>query len=144
MKKCFDDSGTRTQLHDNLEVRTSSSFSQWLFVEEIFYMFTHWTIKMTFLIFYLRLSPDRTFRRCCFATMVLNTACMITNWLLAALQCIPIDAYFNPAAHPEAACINRNVLLMGPFVLVSLFLAKRSGPALGKVSDREASFEDGC
>ncbi|KAH8788026.1 hypothetical protein F5883DRAFT_400793 [Diaporthe sp. PMI_573] len=89
----------------------------WLFVEELWYMVTHWTIKMTFLIFYIRLSPNRKFRITCFATMGLNTAFMIINWLLALLQCIPLDAYFHPEAHPDAKCIDKGVLLLGPSIL---------------------------
>lgn len=101
-----------------MAVLTNDTPSQWLFIEEIFYMFTHWTIKMTFLIFYIRLSPEPLFRRLCFATMGLNTACMIVNWCLAIFQCTPLDAYFHPALHPDATCINSNILLMGPSVLV--------------------------
>lgn len=81
-------------------------------------MVTHWTIKMTFLIFYLRLSPNNIFRVTCFATMGLNTAFMVVNWLLALLQCIPLDAYFHPANHPDAKCISKGVLLLGPSILV--------------------------
>lgn len=78
----------------------------------------HWSIKHTFLMFYLRLSPNQTFRRLVWATMVLNTAFMIVNWLLAFLQCIPMDAIFHPERHPDAKCIDKNILLMGPSVLV--------------------------
>ena len=81
-------------------------------------MITHWTIKMTFLIFYLRLSPNRTFRITCSVTMGLNTAFVVINWLLAILQCIPLDEYFHPGTHPEAKCIDKGVLLLGPSILV--------------------------
>ncbi|KAK7980867.1 FAD-binding- type 2 [Apiospora arundinis] len=91
--------------------------TKWLFYEEIFYMFMHWSIKHTFLMFYLRLSPNHTFRRLVWATMVLNTAFMVVNWLLAFLQCIPMDAIFHPERHPDAKCINKSLLLMGPSVL---------------------------
>ncbi|KAK8025903.1 hypothetical protein PG990_003726 [Apiospora arundinis] len=91
--------------------------TKWLFYEEIFYMFMHWSIKHTFLMFYLRLSPNHTFRRLVWATMVLNTAFMVVNWLLAFLQCMPMDAIFHPERHPDAKCINKNILLMGPSVL---------------------------
>ncbi|KAK8129974.1 hypothetical protein PG999_002354 [Apiospora kogelbergensis] len=59
----------------------------------------------------------KTFRRLVWATMVLNTAFMIVNWLLAFLQCIPMDAIFHPERHPDAKCIDKNILLMGPSVL---------------------------
>ncbi|KAK8107524.1 uncharacterized protein PG998_009537 [Apiospora kogelbergensis] len=61
----------------------------------------------------------KTFRRLVWATMVLNTAFMIVNWLLAFLQCIPMDAIFHPERHPDAKCIDKNILLMGPSVLVA-------------------------
>lgn len=82
-------------------------------------MVTHWTIKMTFLIFYLRLSPNKTFRVSCFVTMGLNTAFMVINWLLALLQCVPLDEYFHPGTHPGAKCIDKGVLLLGPSILVT-------------------------
>ncbi|KAH8203628.1 hypothetical protein TruAng_002158 [Truncatella angustata] len=91
--------------------------TKWLFFEEIFYMLTHWTIKQTFLMFYLRLSPSITFRRLVYGTMLLNAAFTVTNWLLAFLQCVPFDAIFHPALYPDADCIDKNILLMGPSVL---------------------------
>ncbi len=81
-------------------------------------MFTHWTIKQAFLLFYLRLSPSVTFRRWVYLTMFLNTAFTIVNWLLAFLQCTPFDAILHRAAYPEAKCINTWILLMLPSVLV--------------------------
>lgn len=82
-------------------------------------MVTHWTIKMTFLIFYLRLSPNRTFRMSCFVTIGLNTAFMVINWLLVVLQGIPLNEYFHPGSHPGAKCIDKGVLLLGPSSLVN-------------------------
>lgn len=102
--------------------KKTDTIGKWLFVEELFYMITHWTIKMTFLIFYLRLSPNNTFRVWCFATMGLNTAFMVINWLLAVLQCIPLDEYFHPGTHPGAKCIDKGVLLLGPSILVTTSL----------------------
>ncbi|GME28826.1 hypothetical protein F5883DRAFT_504563 [Neofusicoccum parvum] len=96
---------------------SSNSPHQWLFVEEIFYMFTHWTIKQAFLLFYLRLSPSVAYRYCVIGAMVVNTVFTIINWLLAFLQCTPFDAIFHPALHPDANCIDKNILLMGPSVL---------------------------
>ncbi|OCK77487.1 hypothetical protein K432DRAFT_255139, partial [Lepidopterella palustris CBS 459.81] len=90
---------------------------KWLFVEEIFYMFTHWVIKQAFLLFYLRLSPKLNFRRWVWVTMGLNTAFCLINWLLAFLQCIPFDAILHPAAHSEAKCIPKLVLLIVPSIL---------------------------
>lgn len=91
-------------------------------------MFTHWTIKQAFLLFYLRLSPSVTFQRCVYATMALNTTFTIINWLLAFLQCRPFASIFNRAAYPDAVCINPLVILMGPSVLVRLRLRSLLSP----------------
>ncbi|POS73775.1 hypothetical protein DHEL01_v207828 [Diaporthe helianthi] len=64
--------------------------------------------------------------------MGLNSLCVLINWLLAVLQCIPLDAYFHPADHPNAKCIDKTLLLLGPSILniitdvVILFLPIRT------------------
>ncbi|KAL1961493.1 hypothetical protein VTN77DRAFT_1672 [Rasamsonia byssochlamydoides] len=93
------------------------NITKWLFIEEIWYMFTHWTMKQAFLFFYLRLSQDKVFQRLVYGTMVLNTAFTIINWLLAFLQCRPFAAILHRADYPDAKCIDSYVLLMGPSVL---------------------------
>lgn len=82
-------------------------------------MFTHCVIKMAFLLFYLRLSRETTFRRWVFTAMALNAMFTLTNWLIACLQCIPLDAFFHPAAHPETKCISHFVTFFVPALLVS-------------------------
>ncbi|XHG05700.1 hypothetical protein AWENTII_008914 [Aspergillus wentii] len=80
-------------------------------------MFVHWTIKQAFLLFYLRLSIDISFRRMVYGTMVLNTMVLITNWLLAFLQCDPFQALFNRAAYPYAKCLDPYIVNMLPIGL---------------------------
>ncbi|KAF2493711.1 hypothetical protein BU16DRAFT_562676 [Lophium mytilinum] len=91
--------------------------TKWLFVEEVYYYFTHWVIKQAFLLFYLRLSQRPNFQRMVWVTMALNTAFLVINWLLAFLQCTPFDAIFHPENHPEAHCMNSLVLLIIPSIL---------------------------
>src|ERR1700761_9380736 len=91
---------------------------QWLFVEEIFYFFVHWTIKQTFLSFYLRFSRDPVFHRHIRLATGLNAAVIIVNWLLSFLQCIPFDAIMHRAAHPDAKCINSLIIFLVPAILV--------------------------
>ena len=50
-----------------------------LFIEEIYYYFVHFAIKFAFLFFYLRLSPDKIFRRLVFFGMTVNIVIFITN-----------------------------------------------------------------
>ena len=50
-----------------------------LFIEEVYYYFVHWVIKFAFLFFYLRLSPDKTFRRLVFFGMATNIVIFAIN-----------------------------------------------------------------
>lgn len=81
-------------------------------------MLVHWTIKQAFLLFYLRLSPKRNFHIAVYSTMAINTSFTIINWLLAFLQCRPLDAMIHPAAHPNPQCLNQFVVMMVPTALV--------------------------
>ncbi|PYH43110.1 uncharacterized protein BP01DRAFT_393681 [Aspergillus saccharolyticus JOP 1030-1] len=100
--------------YDLLSLHQREQITKWLFIEEIFYMFVHWTIKQAFLLFYLRLSPDRPFQIKVYGTMVLSTLIMIANWLLAFLQCRPLEAIFHPADYPNAQCMSTYVVMMVP------------------------------
>ncbi|KAH7065817.1 hypothetical protein BKA63DRAFT_585820 [Paraphoma chrysanthemicola] len=90
---------------------------KWLFIEEIVYYLVHWVIKYSFLLFYLRLSTDKTFRKLVFLGMGLNVAILMVNVLLACLQCIPFDEILHPGTHPGAKCINKLALLIVPSIL---------------------------
>lgn len=50
-----------------------------LFIEEVYYYFVHWVIKTAFLVFYLRLSPDTTFRRLVYFGMATNVVIFTAN-----------------------------------------------------------------
>lgn len=65
-------------------------------------MFVHFTVKMAFLVFYLRLSPKKNFKFTVYATMVICTMFLIVEWLLAFLQARPLAAMFNQQAYPDA------------------------------------------
>ncbi|KAG9191255.1 hypothetical protein G6011_09343 [Alternaria panax] len=90
---------------------------KWLFIEEVVYYSVHWVIKSAFLLFYLRLSPSKTFRTAVYVGGALNLAILIINVMLACFQCIPFDEILHPGTHPDAICISKLVLLKGPSVL---------------------------
>lgn len=59
---------------------SSDQKNQWLFVEEVLYYSVHWVIKLAFLVFYLRLSPDSdTFRHAVYFGVGLNTVVWIAS-----------------------------------------------------------------
>ncbi|KAJ4350580.1 hypothetical protein N0V95_004631 [Ascochyta clinopodiicola] len=56
-----------------------------LFIEEVYYYFVHWVVKFAFLVFYLRLSPDKTFRKLVYFGMGTNIAIFIANMYVSTL-----------------------------------------------------------
>jgi hypothetical protein len=80
----------------------------------------HWVIKMAFLLFYLRFANTRLFRNLVYCTMALNTLTAVTTWTIYCLQCMPLDAYFHPEAHPTVKCLDKSVLAFVPAAFVSL------------------------
>lgn len=72
---------------------------------------------MAFLLFYLRFAT-KLFRTLVFCTIGLNTIFTAVQWLLYCLQCIPIDAFFHKAAHPNISCVDNSVLAFLPAALV--------------------------
>ncbi|KAL1961623.1 hypothetical protein VTN77DRAFT_1373 [Rasamsonia byssochlamydoides] len=86
-----------------------------LFIIEFVYILCQWLIKMSFLTFYLRvLSSSNLYRKLVFAVMAFTTCQTISVWLFYALQCIPLGAFFNPAAYPDAKCIPTPITLYIP------------------------------
>jgi len=85
-------------------------------------MFLHWIIKQAFLLFYLRLSPQRGFQIAVYITMGINASFTIINWMLGFLQCRPLDAMIHPEAYPDAQCLNQYAVMMVPTALVCFLL----------------------
>jgi len=83
----------------------------------VVYYSVHWVIKSAFLLFYLRLSPSPTFRIAVYIGGALNGVILIINILLACFQCVPFDEILHPGTHPDAVCISKLVLLIGPSIL---------------------------
>ncbi|EYE98765.1 uncharacterized protein EURHEDRAFT_373853 [Aspergillus ruber CBS 135680] len=91
--------------------------TKWLFIEEIYWMFLHWVIKQAFLLFYLRLSPQRGFQIAVYITMGINTSFTIINCMLGFMQCRPMDAMIHPELYPNAQCLSQYVVMMVPTAL---------------------------
>ncbi|RYP23572.1 hypothetical protein DL765_001086 [Monosporascus sp. GIB2] len=76
-----------------------------LFAEEIWYLFLHFWIKMSFLLFFLRLSPSTKFKIAVYIVVGANVFVTTGTWVLYCLQCIPIEAYWYPERHPDVQCL---------------------------------------
>lgn len=91
-----------------------------LFVEEMVYLLLHFFIKMSFLLFFLRLSPSTGFRQAVFAVIGLNVFVTVATWALYCLQCTPIEAFWHPELHPGVRCLPFSLSLWLPASAVSL------------------------
>ncbi|KAF9639898.1 putative integral membrane protein [Lasiodiplodia theobromae] len=89
-----------------------------LFAIEIYYIWMHFYLKMGFLLFYMRLSHVPSFRILIYMTMVGNALCTVGIWLLYCLQCIPLEAFWNPAKYPDTICLNSSVTYFVPYSLM--------------------------
>ncbi|RDW90561.1 uncharacterized protein DSM5745_02336 [Aspergillus mulundensis] len=94
-----------------------TNIRKFLFVEEVFYMFVHFVLKQTFLLFYLRLSPSRRFQCAVYTTMAICVIFLTAEWLLAFLQARPLAAYFHPENYPNAKRLSEYVVQMVPTAL---------------------------
>ncbi|RAO73352.1 uncharacterized protein BHQ10_009364 [Talaromyces amestolkiae] len=88
-----------------------------LFVEEIYYIWMHFIIKMSFLLFYLRLSNTWRFTLSIYGAMGIVMASTIAIWLIYCLQCIPLPAFWDPTAYPGAKCLSTKITY---YVVVAL------------------------
>ncbi|KAL7276060.1 hypothetical protein RUND412_000976 [Rhizina undulata] len=87
-----------------------------LFAEEIYYMLLLWLIKISILLFYLRLSPNSGFRRIVYSIIALNTLATVTCWFIYCFQCNPLDAVWDTAvaALPGTKCLPSLFLFFFP------------------------------
>ncbi|KAJ4997484.1 Satratoxin biosynthesis SC1 cluster protein 4 [Colletotrichum sp. SAR 10_66] len=70
------------------------------------------TAKMSLLVLYLRLSPDRVFRIVVITFIGFTTAYAISYLLLILLSCRPIQASWDLSARQGATCISKDTLYL--------------------------------
>jgi hypothetical protein len=79
----------------------------------------HFLIKNAFLAYYLRLSPNRTFRLWVGVGFGLNFGAFMAGLLILVFQCIPVSAALNTLARLKAQCMDRYFMLFAPAAIVS-------------------------
>ncbi|KAL6915402.1 hypothetical protein FSST1_006897 [Fusarium sambucinum] len=87
------------------------------FIEEIVIYAAHAVIKTTFLLFYMRLSPENPFRAFVYAGFVLVFSTFLSSLLMTVLQCIPFEKILNPMLFPEVKCIDTRTVMLTPPIL---------------------------
>ncbi|OAP58738.1 hypothetical protein AYL99_07828 [Fonsecaea erecta] len=100
---------------------------QVLFAEEIYYIWMHFWIKICFLLFYLRLAKERTYRMLVFDTIGLTGVITLTIRLIYCLQCDPPRGLLVSHAVPrgEVSPVESDVFCAGKLGMsdTELFLA---------------------
>jgi len=97
--------------------RTPSSRTdrgQYFYAMSVYYSVMHFLIKGTFLTFFLRLSPNRTFWLWTGVGFGLNIGMVMINIFFIVFQCIPISAAWNTLARINAQCLNPQFIVYGP------------------------------
>ncbi|KAI0136484.1 hypothetical protein BJ170DRAFT_677357 [Xylariales sp. AK1849] len=88
-----------------------------LLVEEFYYIWMQFSIKMCFLLFYFRLSSIPSFKNALYGVIGFHTATTILIWLLYGFQCIPLTAFYDPASYLEVICLNTDITYFVPYTL---------------------------
>lgn len=83
--------------------------SKGLLAEEFVYVFMQFAVKMCFLLFFFRLSKNKMFRACLWATIAFHALSTVGIWLIYALQCMPLEAFYDKAKHPSVQCVSNDV-----------------------------------
>lgn len=74
-------------------------------MEEFWYIWMQFVVKMCFLLFYLRLSAERKFRTILWSVVAFHIATTVVIWLLYAFQCMPLAAFYDALSYPDVECV---------------------------------------
>ncbi|TFB01316.1 hypothetical protein CCMA1212_007083 [Trichoderma ghanense] len=88
-----------------------------LLLEEFWYVFMQFAVKMCFLLFFFRLSSTPLFLQLLWAIVGFHVASTLAIWLLYALQCRPLKAFYAPELYPDAQCLSTNITYFVPYSL---------------------------
>lgn len=90
---------------------SSLGFVYYFFVNIVLYFALMWLIKLSLLLFYLRIFPRSVIRRLLWATIAFNCAFGLTSMLVAIFQCRPVSFYWSRyLGDSNGHCISVNVL----------------------------------
>ncbi|PCD20118.1 hypothetical protein FGRA07_11786 [Fusarium graminearum] len=88
-----------------------------LLVEEFYYVLMQFGVKLCFLLFFFRLSNRRRFRIALWSVIAFHVGSTIGIWLLYALQCQPLKAFYHPELYPNVKCISNSITYFVPYFL---------------------------
>ncbi|CAG1974452.1 unnamed protein product [Fusarium graminearum] len=99
------------------ETKLTQDGCQGLLVEEFYYVLMQFGVKLCFLLFFFRLSNRRRFRIALWSVIAFHVGSTIGIWLLYALQCQPLKAFYHPELYPNVKCISNSITYFVPYFL---------------------------
>ncbi|KAF2830397.1 hypothetical protein CC86DRAFT_261262, partial [Ophiobolus disseminans] len=94
-----------------------ANLTTYLYVTAVYYSAMHFLIKVAFLTYYLRLSPNHKFRLKVGVGFGLNIGSLFINLLIDVFQCIPVPAALTLMGRLTAQCMNQHFVLVAPAVI---------------------------
>lgn len=93
-----------------LSTTTIADFATYFYIMEVLYISGVSLIKLSLLLFYLRIFPARLIRRLLWTTILLNALYGAIFTLIAVFQCSPINYYWNQySSNMQGHCIDMNL-----------------------------------
>ena len=93
-----------------------------VYIAAIFYVFILGLVKISILLFYLRLFPYEKFRYAVFAALFFVIGTTISLTFISILQCTPIQFYWNKDVQGKCLNLNSMAYLANAFTISSDFL----------------------
>ncbi|KAL5113675.1 hypothetical protein ACEQ8H_008462 [Pleosporales sp. CAS-2024a] len=87
---------------------------RYLYILSVYYALMHFLIKSAFLTYYLRLSPNRSFRTWIGVGYGLNFGSLMVSIFVIVFQCIPVKAALTTLGRLDATCMDRRFILFAP------------------------------
>ncbi|KAL3584537.1 hypothetical protein FPOAC2_13999 [Fusarium poae] len=88
-----------------------------LLVEEFYYVWMQFGVKLCFLLSFFRIFGKVTLRIPLLFVTAFHVGSTIAIWLLYALQCRPLKAFYHPELYPNVKCISNNIAYFIPYSL---------------------------
>jgi hypothetical protein len=92
---------------------------QYLYATSFYYSVMQLMIESAFLVYYLRLSPNRVFQLTIGVSFGLNVGLFMFNILIIVFQCMPVSAALTVLGCLRAECMDPDFLLIPPATIVS-------------------------
>ncbi|KAF2021846.1 hypothetical protein BU24DRAFT_457773 [Aaosphaeria arxii CBS 175.79] len=117
-----DDSAIRG---DPIPESTLLANAKTVYVAELFYYITQFSLKLSILAFYWRLFNASSIRVPIYLVTAFCVAWFVASFLVTALQCVPVASLWTPALRSSAKCVRLAPFFFGtsiPNIVADLFL----------------------